>query len=236
MLHVVAHAVSRDLLWRSHEEGLALWSRLLVLLPAALCLMPDHIHLLTDRYDHDAFVRLLSGYARWRHHRRGGQGRVWLPHPVPVLPGGPLHLQRTHRYIALNPCRDRLVADPLAWTWSTHRDGVGMTSSPVLVSALTRCPVDRLVQPGHPRQLLVAAARRLGGMPVMAVARRLGLSRSTVHREPPVRRELLDLVALVLDEPRFPALGSLRLDRTPAWRRYMDEQPARRRRQGWMFA
>lgn len=280
MLHVVAHAVSGDLLWRCHEEGLALWTRLLVLQPAALFLMPDHVHLLTERYEHAAFVRLLSGFARWRHHRRGGRGQVWLTHPVPVRPTGPLHLQRTHRYVALNPCRDGLADDPLAWVWSTHRDAVGLAAPPELrpardpdrqhayvsadpsvavegsnlplrraggwrpgwgslvaaVSALTRCPAQRIHQPGHPRQLLVAAARQLGGLPATEVAWRLGLSRSTVHREPPVRRELLDLVAQVLDEPRFPALGPLRLDHTPRWRAYMRSQSARRRRDGWLYA
>lgn len=281
MLHVVAHAVPADLLWRSHEEGLALFHRLLVLQPASLCLMPDHLHLLTERYDRDAFVRLLSGYARWRHHHRSaGSGQVWLPHPEPLRPSGPLHLRRTHRYIALNPCRDGLADDPLAWPWSSHRDAVGLALPPVIrpardperlhtyisaddsvavegtalplrradagrpgwgsivaaVSALTRVPAARLAQPGHARQLLVAAARELGGLSATALARRLGVSRSTVHRELPVHSELLGLVARVLDDPRFPALGTQRLDHTPRWREYMQAQPARRRRKDWLFA
>lgn len=280
MLHVVAHAVSGDFLWRCHEEGLALWTRLLALQPAALCLMPDHIHVLTERYDCQAFARLLSGFTRWRHHRRGGHGQVWMPHPEPVRPSGPLHLQRTHRYIALNPCRDGLTTDPLAWAWSTHRDTVGFAAPPVLrpardpdrqhayvsadpsvavdgtmlplrrvdagrpgwgslvaaVSALTRRPVEFIAEPGHARQLLVAAAREIGGFPATAVAPRLGVSRATIHRELPVRRELLDLVARVLDEPRFPALGAMRLDLTPRWRSYMQAQPARRRRKDWLYA
>ncbi|MFH1467771.1 MAG: hypothetical protein ABIO70_25520 [Pseudomonadota bacterium] len=132
MLHIVAHAVSGDFLWRSHEEGLALWSRLLALQPAALCLMPDHVHLFAARFEPASFVRVLSGYARWRHHHRGGSGRVWTPHPAPERPSGPLHLRRTWRYIALNPCRDELAGDPLAWVFCTHRDAVGLASPPAV--------------------------------------------------------------------------------------------------------
>ncbi len=282
MLHVVAHARPRQLLWRSHEEGLALWSRLLALLPAALCLMPDHVHLLTERYHPMDFARLMSGYARWRHQHRGGEARggVWLPHPQPVRPAGRLHLQRTHRYIALNPCRDGLAGDPLAWVYSTHRDSVGLALPAVLrpvrhperlhhhisadasvaaegsalplrrvdagrpgwgslvaaVSALTRTPVERLAQPGIPRQLLVAAARELGGMRAGQIAASLGVSRWTLQREPGVQRDALELVARIVDEARFPALGPQRLDRAPRWRRYMEAQPDRRRRKDWMWS
>ncbi len=281
MLHVVAHAVHGDLLWRCHEEGLALWNRVLALQPSALCLMPDHLHLLTERYDRDAFVRLLSGFARWRHNHRGaGSGAVWLPHPEPQRPSGRLHLRRTYRYIALNPCRDGLAGDPLGWEWSSHRDAVGLVVTPVVrpardpaglhgyvsaddavdrkgtalpvpradagrpgwgslvaaVSALTRVPVARIAQPGHARQLLVAAARELAEMPAATVARRLGVSRWTVQREPRVRPELLSLVLRVVDDTRFPALGGRRLDEDRRWRRYMEMQPGRRRRKDWLFA
>jgi hypothetical protein len=281
MLHVVAHAVSGEFLWCSHEEGLALWSRLLALQPAALCLMPDHVHLLTERYDRAAFFRLLSGYARWRNAHRGERhaGGVWLPHPPPDRPPGPKHLRRVYRYIALNPCRERLADDPLAWAFSTHRDAVGLAipgavrtarspeelhhyvsadetvavegsalplpradagrpawgSLVAAVSALTRTPVDRLSAPGLPRQILVAAARQAGGMRVQPIAARLAVSRWTLQREPGVHPELLLLVARVLDEVRFPALGAQRFDRMPRWRRYLEEQPTRRARKDWLW-
>ncbi len=38
----------------------------------------------------------------------------------------PGKLRRNERYIHLNPCRARLIDDPLAWPWSTHRDRVGL--------------------------------------------------------------------------------------------------------------
>jgi hypothetical protein len=42
------------------------------------------------------------------------------------------HLQRTVRYVALNPCRDKLAPDPLAWPFSGHRDTVGLAIPGVL--------------------------------------------------------------------------------------------------------
>ncbi|MFH1462894.1 MAG: hypothetical protein ABIO70_00705 [Pseudomonadota bacterium] len=279
MLHVVAHAVPGTFLWQRWEEGLALWTRLLALRPAALCLMPDHLHLLADRCDERAFIGALSGYARWRAHRRGGAGGLWLPHPPPVSPGGRLHLQRTLRYILLNPCREGLADDPLAWSLSSHRDCVGLAWPPAVrpapqpdrfhhyvsadakvdpagttlplprpdagapgwaalqaaASAVTRTPADSLSEPGHGRQLLIAAARSLGGLSVLQIAARLGLSRFPVHREPSVGPDQLALVARVLGDPRFCALGDGDLGQSARWRRYLAEQPRRRGQEGWMY-
>jgi hypothetical protein len=39
-------------------------------------------------------------------------------------------LARQVRYIVLNPCRDRIVGDPLSWMWSTQRDVMGATVQP----------------------------------------------------------------------------------------------------------
>jgi hypothetical protein len=280
MLHVVAHAVFGEFLWRSYEEGLALWDRLMAMLPAALCLMPDHVHLLTDQYDRGAFAHLLSGYARWRHCHRGGPGgRVWLEHPEPRQLLAPKHLRRSFRYVMLNPCRDGLADDPLAWALSTHRDSVGLCWPPVVrpsqqperlhgyvsadpsvqvdgtalpirradagkphwrvlvaaVSALTRTPVARLREAGPGRQLLVAAALTLGALPPQRVAALLGIGRSTLYREPPVRPELLGLVARVCGDLRFAALHDERLDRERRWRGYMESQRRRRCGTSWLF-
>ncbi|MFH1466844.1 MAG: hypothetical protein ABIO70_20845 [Pseudomonadota bacterium] len=280
MLHIVAHAVPGTFLWQRWEEGLALWTRLLALRPAALCLMPDHVHLLVGRCDERAFGGALSGYARWLALQRGRVGGLWLPHPPPVAPGGRLHLQRTLRYLLLNPCRDGLVDDPLAWCLSTHRDTVELAWPPVVraapqpdrfhhyisadhsvdpagtplplprpdagppgwsalvavTSAVTRTPADHLPSPGPGRQLLIAAARALGGLSAARIGARLGLSRQTVHREPSVGPDQLALVARALGDPRFPALVDGDLGQSPRWRRYLAEQPRRRAQRDWLFA
>jgi hypothetical protein len=35
-------------------------------------------------------------------------------------------INRQIRYVHLNPCRDKLVGDPLTWPFSTHRDACGL--------------------------------------------------------------------------------------------------------------
>lgn len=133
MIHHVAHALPSTLLFRTHDEADALWSRLsgapgLV----ALALMPNHIHLQTVSDVTPQLRAAMSGYARWRNHLRGDRGGVWLPAPVAEPLGGPVKWRRQRRYIHLNPCRARMNRDPLCWPWTTHRDSVGLVVRPVV--------------------------------------------------------------------------------------------------------
>jgi hypothetical protein len=57
---------------------------------------------------------------------------VWLPASPPEPLNDSKHLKRTLRYVALNPCRDKLASDPLAWPFSGHRDAVGLAIPGVL--------------------------------------------------------------------------------------------------------
>ncbi len=116
------------LAFTSQTEARALWDAVLAQVPSplALCLMPDHVHLLHKADVSRALGLALRSHARWRNRRHGLRGPLWrrVGAPEPVKPG--LKLQRSVRYIHLNPCRARLVDDPLAWPWSTHRDRVGL--------------------------------------------------------------------------------------------------------------
>ncbi len=94
--------------------------------PIALCLMPDHVHLLHRRDVHQELGLAMNAYARWRNHRRGEGGSVWRRQEAPEEVRGSLKERRSVRYIHLNPCRAGLASDPLAWAWSTHRDRVGL--------------------------------------------------------------------------------------------------------------
>ncbi len=111
-----------------------MWKRLFhqVPDPLALCLMPDHIHLLHRRDVSWGLGLALNAYARWRNARRGVHGPVWRRQGPPEPVQGAVKLRRSVRYIHLNPCRAGLVDDPLAWAWSTHRDRVGLTVRPVV--------------------------------------------------------------------------------------------------------
>lgn len=129
MFHHVARAQPRFLLFRTHLEAASLWEGLASDFPemSACCLMPDHVHLILPHADPERHLaRVKSGYARWRNRHRGVDGAVWAtgPAPEPLVDGD--KIRRSERYVHLNPCRAGLVADPLAWPWSTHRDRTGL--------------------------------------------------------------------------------------------------------------
>lgn len=128
MVHIVMKAKTGTLLFHTWDEASELWRRLIEAFPGlvALVLMPDHVHLVVPQDDRQRVRALQSGYARWRNARRGQRGAAFEPHPQAVAIPDRLHLQRTIRYIHLNPCRARLVNDPLDWPFSTHRDAVGL--------------------------------------------------------------------------------------------------------------
>lgn len=134
MFHHVAHARDGQLLFRTWEEGLQLWrcvvSRIVGL--QALTLMPDHLHLLARQTQRRRLGRGLQAYAQWRNHRRGERGVAFVRQPQPEELVDAQKRQRAVRYVHLNPCRAGLVADPLAWPLSTHRDAVGLVRAPVV--------------------------------------------------------------------------------------------------------
>lgn len=132
MFHYVARARVGSVLFRSWEEGLRLFHMFHAAFPEllALCIMPDHVHLLlphgTGRL---RLVALMSGYARFRCRQRPSGGTaLWEPTPEPEAVSRDKE-RRNIRYVHLNPCRKGLVGDPLAWPLSTHRDFVGLDAS-----------------------------------------------------------------------------------------------------------
>ena len=128
-LHYVLHG-SRGRLWKDDAEAAGLWRALTGAFPEplALCLMPSHVHVVLPTGDHTRpLARAMSGYARFRNHRRGAAGPVFAASDPPSIVADDRHLRRTVRYLALNPCRDGLASCPLGWRWSTHRDQCGLT-------------------------------------------------------------------------------------------------------------
>ncbi|MFT5582467.1 MAG: hypothetical protein ACI9VR_000043, partial [Cognaticolwellia sp.] len=127
MYHYVARTRT-GLLAGGTQHAVALWARLrpLSLGCEALCLMPNHIHLLTKREIRLELAQVLAGHVRSLN--RSG-GRVRLESVPRVTPCTDLKkIRRQARYIHLNPCRARIVQDPLAWTWSSYRDCLGLSA------------------------------------------------------------------------------------------------------------
>lgn len=118
------------------ETGAWLWTHMRAAFPdaAAALLMPDHPHFVVLTDDPIAarqrLARLLGQLGR----AFGVAGRIAdVPEPASIRPGRVL--ARQIRYVALNPCRERLVRCPLAWPWSTHRDVVGACADPWVTAA-----------------------------------------------------------------------------------------------------
>ncbi len=134
MFHHVARSRDEALLFATWAEAVRLWEAVSTRSVGlqALCLMPDHLHLLAARPQRASLGRGLQAYAQWRNHRRGDLGPLFERQPDPIEVLGEKKRWRSLRYVHLNPCRAGLVDDPLAWPFSTHRDAVGLALRPVV--------------------------------------------------------------------------------------------------------
>jgi hypothetical protein len=113
------------------DTGGWLWGGFREAFPDALgfCLLPNHPHIVVAGIDPDAAqhrVARLLGHFRRTFSLDGPVGVVAPPKPIHGVP----ELRRQVRYVALNPCRAKLVRCPLAWTWTTHRDAIGAIVDP----------------------------------------------------------------------------------------------------------
>jgi hypothetical protein len=129
LVHVVAHTLHGQRPFRDATEGEWAWQRLREAFGDAIaaCLMPDHLHLITEELAE--MVRrlgaVLSGLSR-----RLGASHLWRPIPPPAPIPDVHHLRRQVRYVLLNPCRAKIVADPLSYPFSTHRGVIGAELDP----------------------------------------------------------------------------------------------------------
>ncbi|MBW2525462.1 MAG: hypothetical protein JRI23_14850 [Deltaproteobacteria bacterium] len=98
-------------------------------------LMPDHLHLLLRALAEVAHQRLGDLVRALRRRTDAAADIRWLPVEEPVVVPNGKHGGRQVRYLHLNPCRDGLARDPLAWPWSTHRDAVGAIADPWVTAA-----------------------------------------------------------------------------------------------------
>ncbi|MFH1464709.1 MAG: hypothetical protein ABIO70_10015 [Pseudomonadota bacterium] len=173
MPHLTAHAFPPHFLFHDWREARRLWDGLLSVGPLqAAVLMPDHVHAVVPSVNWSAWLAFLRGYANWRNHLRGEVGRdVWLPAVPPEELKGQLHRRRTLRYVALNPCRDRLAPDPLAWPFSTHRDAVGLAIPGVVPVA--RDPAAHHAHVSGDPSVAVAGTALPSGMLSMRVKRQV---------------------------------------------------------------
>jgi hypothetical protein len=138
LLHLVAHTLPGTTPFIDAELAAWMWRRLRRCFPHAIaaCVMPDHLHTIVEDGANASrgLAALLSGAAR-----HFGEPRLWKPVPAAKPIPNVQHLKREIRYIHLNPCRARIVADPLMYPWSTHRGAIGAELDPwVTIKRLAR--------------------------------------------------------------------------------------------------
>ncbi len=120
------------------ETGSLVWTQLRRAFVVALAaiLMPDHLHLLLHGPPTMIRRRLRTLISGLRRSKGPAAALRWLPIELPsVVPNNVKHCSRQIRYVALNPCRDGLAADPLAWPLSTYRDVMGGVADPWVTAA-----------------------------------------------------------------------------------------------------
>ena len=169
-----------------HKLASTLWQRLRAIFPEVLAavLMPDHLHLLLRGLAPFARQRLSDLVRALRRKRDDAADIRWLPVEMPTLVPNAKHAARQVRYLHLNPCRDGLVQDPLAWPWSTHRDAIGAVAKPwVTAEGLAlelRRPRDGFESWLH-RYVSADPSVAVAGTPPPAVAPASGMTTFPLH-------------------------------------------------------
>lgn len=146
-MHLVAHALPGLEPMIDPEMAWWLMGRLRLGFPTALaaCIMPDHVHLIAYAVEPEvATTRLARILARVT--VRLGLRQGFRPVPAPRMIPDRMHLERQVRYIHLNPCRAKLVRDPLRWPWSTHRGLVNAELDPWVDAAVLARALGRSVR------------------------------------------------------------------------------------------
>ena len=99
----------------------------------ALCLMPNHYHLVieTPEPNLSAGMQFLNGrYGQWFNHEHGLCGHVFERRFYSRVVDSTYHLLELARYIVLNPVRAGLCNEPGEWKWSSIRALVGEAPTP----------------------------------------------------------------------------------------------------------
>ncbi|HSB08939.1 MAG TPA: transposase [Blastocatellia bacterium] len=98
----------------------------------AYCLMPNHVHLLTEMLD-DPMSRvmhgLLTGYSQYHNRKYKKIGHLFQGRYKAILCQTDRYLGELVRYIHLNPVRAKIVARPEEFEYSGHRAYLGMDRS-----------------------------------------------------------------------------------------------------------
>jgi putative transposase len=91
--------------------------------------MDTHFHLIVQTVDGSLSAgmrRLCGGYARWFNWKHDRCGHLFARRFMSRHITDEMHLLDAYRYVALNPVRAGLCADPASWHWGSYRALVGI--------------------------------------------------------------------------------------------------------------
>lgn len=137
--HVMSRGNGRAAIFLDELDYVALLRRLAKVVERfgwlchGFCLMPNHYHLLieTPEPNRGAGMQVLNlSYARWFNWRNRRVGHVFQGPYTTVHVTRDAHLMELCRYLAMNPVRAGLAADPADWPWSSYRATAGLERVP----------------------------------------------------------------------------------------------------------
>jgi putative transposase len=137
--HIAALAVSDEHAFRDVDDRHRLLAQLTRVVGVydwsihAYCLMGSHFHLLVHTAKANLSIgmqHLCGPYAQWFNWKYDRRGHLFARRFASVHVTQDSHLLEAHRYIALNPVRAGLCADPAEWRWGSFRALAGVESIP----------------------------------------------------------------------------------------------------------
>jgi len=170
----------------------------------AYVLMPNHVHLLATPSDEDGLAAMMQKvgrlYVPWFNNKYGRSGTLFQGRFRTSVIDASAYFLACVRYIELNPLRNQLTFDPLAYPWSSYAHHAGVRPDPLITDhakywELGNTPFQReaayieLAQQGISGQELDAInAAVLKGAPLGSHAFMLELERKTKRQILPAKR------------------------------------------------
>jgi putative transposase len=141
-LHIVQRGVNRQDCFRQDNDRLVYLSLLREFLASsrcilhAYCLMTNHVHLMLTPITEDGpsalMYRLGQHYVPYFNRRYGRTGTLWEGRFKSCLVDSARYVLTCYRYVEMNPVEARMVADPVAYSWSSFRGNAGLGEDALL--------------------------------------------------------------------------------------------------------
>ena len=131
----------------------------------AYCLMPNHVHLVVGGEPEmisRGMQSLLGGHAQRFNHRHERSGHLFGQRFHHVTITNDRQLIATLRYVALNPVRAGISANPTSWHWSSYS---ALANGVLHPGAIDRPALDRLIDPFVLRTVIEQSSADHGDSP-----------------------------------------------------------------------